>query len=546
MKNTAVLQKILVGLGVLVFGLGLGGYIIAGTYSRYMKDDYCYAATLGRRTFLEGQSYSYLNAVDFSGNRFSLTLGMGLSELAGRGVVSVLPASMLALWLPSLYILIRQLNPFWKRGFSKLESLLAAETIALFTITMAPNWIQVIYWRPGMFPYFAPIVFGCWLAVLILGYKPGARTILYLAGIFLLALLVGGFSEVACAVESTALALAVGGGLLSGDRQRWLPTTITALGGALAALALLAFSPVTTMRLNSLYGGHANLLTAILDSAGNVINFYLGIAYRSTLLYASVFVFFCILSLVERMRNGASGLALKSIPGQIVTWLAVVFLLTWAAMLPSFYAESGAPGQRVLVIPVFISIVLAARLGILTGELGVFLPEQPRKKGWDVTALLFMVILIGGLWLGASQKSPGIPDYPILRTFATAGWLYIISLLALSLFVSMGIGWRFGSRVAIFAALMLYLCQPVLISGHIYAQLPALQERAQAWDQRDAQILALRAQNITDITVVALDSLAGIGELSFKPGHWINACAAKYYKIKSIKAIQVAHTPPQP
>src|SRR5688572_4505987 len=312
-KKEELSWKIVTGLAALLFGTGVIGYMIAGANARYMKDDYCYSAILGRRTFLEGQVYSYLNAVDFSGNRFSLTLGMGLSELAGPWTVSALPAVMIALWVLALYLLTRQLSSFWGSAFNRLEAFLAAAAIALFTLTQAPNWIQVTYWRPGMFPYFAPIVLGCWLALLILNIKPGRWHLPYLAGIFLLALLVGGFSEVANAVEVTSLALATGMSAFSGDKKRWFAANLTALGGALAALALLAFSPVTAMRMSTLYGTHADLLTAVLDSAGAVLPFYVAIAYRSTLLYASAFAFFCILSIIERGYGQDSPVSYQSI-----------------------------------------------------------------------------------------------------------------------------------------------------------------------------------------------------------------------------------------
>jgi len=547
MKKEEISWEIASGLLAVLFAIGLVGYMLAGVSSRFMKDDYCYAVVLDRRPFLEGQLYSYLNAIDFSGNRFSLTLGMGLSELAGRWTVSALPAFMITLGVAGLYLSIRRLNSLLNGSFNRLETFLAAEAIVLYTITQAPNWIQVIYWRPGMFPYFAPIALGSWLALLMLNSRPGKWSGLYLAGIFFLALLVGGFSEVGSAVETTALALAVAASAFSNDRKRWLAASLAAFGGALVALALLAFSPVSAMRLSHLYGTHADLTTAMLESFKSVIAFYIIIAYRSTLVYLSAFVFFCILSVVEHRDKPQSVSSLKSTLRQLMLLLAVAYVLTWAAMLPSFYAESGGPGQRVLVIPTFISILLAAGLGILAGRAILSWPAQPRQKWWGVAALLFGVLLVGGLWLGGLQKHFVVPDYAVLRSFISARRLQAISLLVTGLFVSLGIAWRFNGRsVAVFIILILYLCQPALIAAQIYTQLPALQERAALWDQREAQILALRAQGVTAITVRALDNLAGIQELSLKPGNWVNTCAAKYYKIKSIKVIQPVLNPPQP
>jgi len=58
------------------------------------------------------------------------------------------------------------------------------------------------------------------------------------------------------------------------------------------------------------------------------------------------------------------------------------------------------------------------------------------------------------------------------------------------------------------------------------------------WDQREVQILQARANGEQEITVRALDSLAGIAELSDNPGYWVNNCAARYYEVKSIRAVE--------
>lgn len=532
-------------LGVLSFGVGLFGYIYAGVFSRFMKDDYCYAVAMDRRDFLDGQMHAYLSEVTFSGNRFSLNLGMGLSELAGRWTVPFLPGMMIVLWLLALCLLVRVVKPLGSDIFGWSETVLAAAAIALFSIALAPNWVQVIYWRPGMFPYFAPIVFGTWLLVSILGYRESKWAIPHRIGIFLLAVLVGGFSEVGNAVEVAALILAMGKTIVTGDKKQLTAHTL-GLAGALVAFALLVLSPVTGLRSASLYGGHASLVFALSDSLQSTVIFYVALLYRSTLLYLSAFIFFCLFSLI--VRNAAEGQtpAPKAIFLRMMTWLGLAIALTWAAMLPSSYAEFGAPGERVLVIPSFINILLAAGLGYGTGQLLSLRSIDPRWAQWGRAALWFAVLLSGGLWLGALQRHFVVPSYPDLRTFVQANGLYAFSLLAVSILVAWGVSRWFKGQAVIAVLLLCYLCQPLLIAGQIYAQVPALQERARLWDAREAQILDLRAQGVTNIEVRALDSLAGISELSSKPGNWVNTCAAKYYRIESIKALEPVLNPPEP
>jgi len=40
------------------------------------------------------------------------------------------------------------------------------------------------------------------------------------------------------------------------------------------------------------------------------------------------------------------------------------------------------------------------------------------------------------------------------------------------------------------------------------------------------------------LLVSALDSFAEIAELRDDPGYWVNQCAAKYYQVDSISAVE--------
>jgi hypothetical protein len=46
------------------------------------------------------------------------------------------------------------------------------------------------------------------------------------------------------------------------------------------------------------------------------------------------------------------------------------------------------------------------------------------------------------------------------------------------------------------------------------------------------------------IPVQALDSLAGITKLQGNPSHWVNNCAAAYYGVESIRAVEPILNPP--
>lgn len=83
---------------LILFGLilasALTAILLIGSTSRYMQDDYCYAALL-RGSFWQQQVNAYLHETTFSGNRFSLTFFMGISELFGPAATRYAPALML-------------------------------------------------------------------------------------------------------------------------------------------------------------------------------------------------------------------------------------------------------------------------------------------------------------------------------------------------------------------------------------------------------------------------------------------------------------------
>jgi hypothetical protein len=78
---------------------------------------------------------------------------------------------------------------------------------------------------------------------------------------------------------------------------------------------------------------------------------------------------------------------------------------------------------------------------------------------------------------------------------------------------------------------------PLRAAGLALADIPAYQTRAEAWDTREAQIYKLRAEGQTDLIVFQFDGVEGVKEMDVNANHWVNRCAAKYYQVKSIRAI---------
>ena len=534
------MYKIIAILTCFVFSVGLFFYALIGTTSRYLQDDYCYSVILKRDNFFLSQYNSYMYQTGYSANRFSLTLGMGLSELAGPRNVSVLPGLMLSAWLFGLYSLIQRIsNQNILVSLNRLEAFIIAEALVLFTLSMAPNWIQIFFWRPGMFPYFAPIVTGTYLFLLMLiAGQAAKRRPLLLLGVFLLAVLTGGFSETAVCVEMVLLAVNFGITCFLNSTRRFmaLPAGIALLGTTIA-MALLIASPMNGERLRMAYGTASSLQSTIVNSLKGGIFFYIATAYRPTLLYASALIFFGLVGLIKSSPHENSSLSWKQYLLGLFASILVAYLLTVAALAPSFYAELSYPGKRALIIPCFVSILLAASTGCLTGN---FLSGWRKDCRFSTVAILAGagMISINALWLSGMTEHFYPPAYPEMRLFLQLHIKFMIILVVLSTILFGLIFFKYKTKVALALLMLIYLIQPGLMGARILHEYPILQQRAALWDWRQSQIIRARDNGEIELTVRALDSLAGLSDISDVKGYWVNNCIADYYGLNWIRAVE--------
>lgn len=538
-KDLPTLWKITLILVCVVFSISLIGFVLIGTTARFLQDDYCYGAILKGNDFWKKQITSYLNETTYSSERFSLTFGMAVSELAGPGSVRVLPGMLLAAWVSGLYLLMRHTPWLNRQEVNRLEALIMAEAIALFTLSMAPNWVQSFYWRPGMFPYFAPLVTGTFLILLILHASQQTKwRPLLIIGVFLLSVLTGGFSETAVAIEVTFLSIFLGVSCFQKDNKarRLVPIAI-ALAGSINALLMLLYSPSNAARLNTSYGTTASIQSVVINSLEGGLYFYVATAYRPTLLYASALLFFGLMGLAISSRNESPAISLINFFLGPVILCGSAYLLTAASLAPSIYVESSYPGDRALIVPRFVSIYLAAAVGFLAGNYMSGLVKNRRLSNLVVLAGI-VIVFVDGMWLTGMDQFFTPPAYPDMRSFLKLHiWFGCILILASALVLTIVL-WKAKIKVTRTVLLVIYLVQPALMGARIFTEYPILKQRAAWSDWRESQIIMARDSGETDVTVRALDSLAGISELSDNAGFWVNNCAARYYGVKSIRAVE--------
>ena len=83
--------------------------------------------------------------------------------------------------------------------------------------------------------------------------------------------------------------------------------------------------------------------------------------------------------------------------------------------------------------------------------------------------------------------------------------------------------------------LLLLTLYPLRTASRMAEEVPFYQQRAQAWDGRDADIRALQAEGVRELTVPFLSSEI-IQDLGDRSGFRLNRCASVLYGVDSIVA----------
>jgi hypothetical protein len=155
--------------------------------------------------------------------------------------------------------------------------------------------------------------------------------------------------------------------------------------------------------------------------------------------------------------------------------------------------------------------------------------------------LLLLILLVGYLLITASF-APSVygQSFPAERARFAGVVLFSCMLMAIGAIVGIlaaGSGWMFlrspllqTSAILLFVLLSLY---PLRTAWRVAADVPQYRESAAAWDERDAQIRAMKADGIQDLTVQFLSS-DPVQDLGDRREFRLNRCASNLYGVNSI------------
>lgn len=465
---------------ILLFLALLSIYAIKGTYSRYAQDDYCYAYRVRETGFWNTQVSSFVVKAEYVSNRFSTTLGHSLvEELGGPRFVPWLLTLEILAWGTSLVYLLHHVGKTWLSGTSLLQELLAALVILFFGLYLAPEQYQLLFWLAANQTYLVPLILATFLLGRFLAHvrSPGVNPWKALE-MGCLSFFASGFSETTGVWQFVIWSMVFTCSVLP-----------TRKPGGVNSRTLRAYVVI-----NGLASAAALFLLALSPANNRSPNWSPGslpVLVGNSLLHGAEFLWFTVRSTpLPFIALAAFGFLVGSVPRSerrvtsrsalagILVMFVAIYLLSAANMVPIKLAEASDsyPGARSL-LPTQYSLVI-----------GFF------ASGWW---------LANAFW----RSAPAWLSAPLAAS--------LLGLMAVLLFV--------------------YVLRA---TPRVVELLPQFTARAKAWDLRQEMILEDKAAGMMDLLIPQFDSVFGITELKPDPNNWVNLCAARYYGVSSLTAVE--------
>ena len=422
-----------------------------------------------------GFTHGLIEFYSTTSNRFSAFIFTGFSELFGENAIRGIPSLIIIAFGFITYKIIGELLGKFHIKQIKIISILSSQIILFFVLLLAPNIHQSIYWRAGLTHYFLPIPILLYLILMIFSQRKIEEKILK-KGIFLflVSFFSAGLSESYAALQAGSFGIVLLF-VLFFDKSSHRNRRFYLIGSTLM--------------------GTAVAMGVMIVSPGNALR--LDTLQQSSNLFSILSI--STLSAINFIVFSIRGLWL---PFGIMFGLFV--LITYCFVRPS-----GLKIQSINLLITFFFIAL-------------------------VTLMLIICV--------CAPTAYGMMAYPEERVLMFA---QIVLICGISLE---------GAVLGLLFQKLLYISQPIRVAGLflilIFCMYPLstldvrqsdlrfYQNRAALWDKRNTEINDQTKMGKNDLSVSALDSFAEIAELRDESSYWVNQCAAKYYQVESISAVE--------
>ena len=454
-------------------------YAYGGLFSRYLADDYCASVLLLSSPTLFDSTLAGYNTWF---NAYSILLFVQLVDWAGIWGFRLMSGVTILLWTACLTWLFFEISRMVKLRLGFAIHLWLAGSVVFLSLYQAPSLYQILYWRTSLIPYTLPLVFFIGIAAFLLRYarQPYQKSRALWAGAItlLLVFITSGLGETTSAMQIGLLLVAVLIVWLTitlHGRKDLLYILLASLGIAMASLLLIAFSPGTINRLDRIMN-QSPLYNPVTLSI-------------QTLTYTGEF-----------LRDH-----IKSAPLPVLIMIVIPFAALYLQR-PEDTEEDKIPSSVLRLAVLLVPLLMIVAIGFSFAP-SAFVRSFPvaRARFASIALLTFCLALEGGL-LGILAS----------RLRSMAGMMFF--------------------RYALVALLAVLVYYPLRVTPRVYAATYENQNFAMAWDERDAVIRQAIAEGATDLVVVQLDSIGGVGEYKGNETDWINRCAARFYGLNTLRA----------
>ncbi len=408
-------------------------------------------------------------------NRFSAFIFTGFSELFGKNAIRAIPPIAIIFIGFILYKIFDALLNRYHIEQSKKISVLFSQILLFFILYLAPNIHQSVYWRSGLSHYFLPIPILLFLLLLIFfPAKTGKKNLNKGIFLFFVSFFAAGLSESYAALQMGTFGIAL--------------------------LFVLFMDKSThqkyrTYLIGSTLIGTAAAMGAMIVSPGNTL--------RLDTLQQAADLF----SIVSISSTSAINFIILSIRG---LWLpfgimfGLYILITYYFIRPPSYEIQAS---KLLILFFFIAVITFALIICICAPTSYGMMAYPEQR----VLMLAQFVLIYGI------SMEGVILGLLFQSF---------------LFVYPSV--RMASIFLIFILFM----YPLSTLDVRQSDLRYYLNRAALWDKRNAEINYQIDIGKVDLSVFALDSFEEIAELMDNANFWVNQCAAKYYEVESISALE--------
>jgi hypothetical protein len=356
--------------------------------------------------------------------------------------------------------------------------LLLSLLVVFFSITQSPDLYETLYWRAGMTSHLAPVVFIPFVGAFLLRQVRKATDRFPSFGVqavaFIMPLVIGGFSEPPTALMITVLGLAIVAVWWWGDRRTRRSILIILVWSLLGALTALIVMAIAP----------------------------------------------------------ANSIRMQTPPPPLPE------LISKTISYPSFFIVDTL---RTLPTPTLVSVVVSALLFYAKYTH----PSQPLSKEARNRLIILMLLVLAFMYLLiAASFAPSVygQSYPVPRARFAARVVMTIALIMEGVLLSTLVAqMRLQSvylRKAALLAFMILALYPLRTAWRTFGEIPVYQQRAAAWDLRDAEIRKLKAEGVQEVVVGYLsdEEMQDLGDYT---EYRLNRCAATLYGVKSIVAMSV-------